>query len=525
MKFVCERCHTRYSIADDKVRQKILKIRCKTCENVITVRDPGSDADEPAGRAAPPAPPRAPAGGVAAAREWFVAVNGEQVGPMTRSDTARRVLQCKQDDEVYVWKHGLDGWKVPSDVAAIHQEMNALGARTSAPRTAVQPPYPPGKAASARPTSGAAAKGGASVNLGAKAPGHAPISGGGRGSVPATARLADNDSYADEDHTQIQPFDAAVFAPEGFARPSAGPGAVLPFTAPGKAERPERATNGEAAAAPRAALEGLFSGMTPVHPTGGVVVNPMGAMPAQSTRSYLALRRPPMIKFVAAGAVLAVLVVLLVIMLGSRPKDAKIAPTPAPSVAVTPPAIDDTQARPTTEQPKPGAVSEVDVPPLSPAPRRNGRGAAQKGAHPAAPLAPRSLEPAPLSPDQAAGPQRPGGPERRVHEYKAKGAGAAAQAADGPTEAMIIAVVKKNQSTIKSCYERALKRDDRLRSGRIDVTAELGSSGAVTSVSLTAPPEFVTVEACIKTAVRRWVFPVAPHGYRAEFPLILQGNL
>ena len=36
MKFVCERCHTRYSIADDKVRQKILKIRCKTCENVIT---------------------------------------------------------------------------------------------------------------------------------------------------------------------------------------------------------------------------------------------------------------------------------------------------------------------------------------------------------------------------------------------------------------------------------------------------------------------------------------------------------
>ena len=39
MKFVCERCHTKYSIADDKVRQKILKIRCKTCENVITIRD------------------------------------------------------------------------------------------------------------------------------------------------------------------------------------------------------------------------------------------------------------------------------------------------------------------------------------------------------------------------------------------------------------------------------------------------------------------------------------------------------
>jgi predicted Zn finger-like uncharacterized protein len=528
MKFVCERCHTRYSIADDKVRQKILKIRCKTCENVITVRDPGSDGGEPAGRAAPPPPPRAPAGGVAAAREWFVAVNGEQVGPMTRSDTARRVLQSKQDDEIYVWKHGLDGWKVPSDVPTIHQEMNVLAARPSASRPAVvQPPHPPGKPSPARPTSGASAKGGASANLGAKGPAHAPISGGGRGSVPATARLADNDSYADEDHTQIQPFDAAVFAPEGFARSSSGPGAVLPFTAPGKADRPERATNGEAAAAPMAALDGLFSGMTPVHhPSGGVVVNPMGAVPAQSTRSYLALRRPPMIKFVAAGAVLAVLVVLLVILLGSRPKDSKVAQTPAPSVAVTPPVVDDSQTRPATEpQPKPGVVSEVDVPPLSPAPRRPGRGVAQKGAHPAAPTAPRSLEPAPLSPDQAAAPPRGGGPERRVHEYKGTRPGGAAQAADGPTEAMIIAVVKKNQSTIKSCYERALKRDDRLRSGRIDVTAELGSSGTVTSVSLTAPPEFVTVEACIKTAVRRWAFPVAPHGYRAEFPLILQGNL
>jgi predicted Zn finger-like uncharacterized protein len=524
MKFVCERCHTRYSIADDKVRQKILKIRCKTCENVITVRDPGSDADEPASRAAPPSPPRAPAGGVAAAREWFVAVNGEQVGPMTRSDTARRVLQSQQDDEVYVWKHGLDGWKVPTDVAAIHQEMNALASRPSAQRPiAVQPPHPPGKASPARPTSGAAAKSApASVNLGGKSPVHAPISGGGRGSVPATARLADNDSYADEDHTQIQPFDAALFAPEGFVRPSPGPGAVLPFTAPGKVERPERATNGEAAAAPMAALDGLFSGM---RPSGGVVVNPMGAVPAQSTRSYLALRRPPLIKFLAAGAVLAVLVVLVVIMLGSRPSDTKVAATPPPSAAVTPPAIDDTQARPPAVEPKPGVVSEVDVPPL-PAPRRTARGASQRGAHPAAPQAPRALEPAPLSPEQAAVPQRSGGPERRVHEYKGGNrAGAAAQAADGPTEAMIIAVVKKNQSTIKSCYERALKRDDRLRSGRIDVTAELGSSGTVTSVSLTAPPEFVTVEACIKTAVRRWAFPVAPHGYRAEFPLILQGNL
>src|SRR4051812_13315061 len=40
MKFVCERCQTKYSIADEKVRGKVLKVRCKSCSNVITVREP-----------------------------------------------------------------------------------------------------------------------------------------------------------------------------------------------------------------------------------------------------------------------------------------------------------------------------------------------------------------------------------------------------------------------------------------------------------------------------------------------------
>jgi predicted Zn finger-like uncharacterized protein len=39
VKFLCDRCKTRYSIGDDRVRGKILKIRCKNCGNVITVRE------------------------------------------------------------------------------------------------------------------------------------------------------------------------------------------------------------------------------------------------------------------------------------------------------------------------------------------------------------------------------------------------------------------------------------------------------------------------------------------------------
>src|SRR5690349_2296099 len=57
VKFLCDRCKTRYSIADDRVRGKILKIRCKNCANVITVREGMSDdggIDQPAARRARP---------------------------------------------------------------------------------------------------------------------------------------------------------------------------------------------------------------------------------------------------------------------------------------------------------------------------------------------------------------------------------------------------------------------------------------------------------------------------------------
>ena len=42
MKIVCEACQAKYSIADEKVRGKVFKIRCKKCSHVIVVRGGGS---------------------------------------------------------------------------------------------------------------------------------------------------------------------------------------------------------------------------------------------------------------------------------------------------------------------------------------------------------------------------------------------------------------------------------------------------------------------------------------------------
>jgi len=138
MKFVCDRCQTRYSIADEKVRQRILRIRCKNCGSVITVQSgeivPGPQ--DPTGRlevggwgSTPPVASSSPSKvSLTPSRpnEWFVAVDGVEKGPLSCGEAARFVVSLKSEQSVHVWKEGMDGWKRPKDVAILAQEISAL---------------------------------------------------------------------------------------------------------------------------------------------------------------------------------------------------------------------------------------------------------------------------------------------------------------------------------------------------------------------------------------------------------------
>ena len=90
MKIECDKCGAKYSIADEKVRGKTFKIRCKKCSNVIIVRDKGMAAAE-AGAAAAAADQAAPG--------WHLAINGETVGPMAEDDVRRRYAAGEIDKE------------------------------------------------------------------------------------------------------------------------------------------------------------------------------------------------------------------------------------------------------------------------------------------------------------------------------------------------------------------------------------------------------------------------------------------
>ena len=77
---------------------------------------------------------------------------------------------------------------------------------------------------------------------------------------------------------------------------------------------------------------------------------------------------------------------------------------------------------------------------------------------------------------------------------------------------------------LEDSLQRALKRDDKIGSGKLGVTVNVGTSGMVKNVSISAPPEFGVVESCIKQAVKRWTFPANNEDYQIEFPLIMAGN-
>src|SRR5262249_27391759 len=95
MKIVCDSCGTKYSIADEKVRGKVFKIRCKKCSHIIVVRGTNEAASAPA---------------AAADGGWHLVVDGEQVGPIPESEIRGKVERGEITGETYVWKEGFADW-------------------------------------------------------------------------------------------------------------------------------------------------------------------------------------------------------------------------------------------------------------------------------------------------------------------------------------------------------------------------------------------------------------------------------
>ena len=148
MKIVCDACAAKYSIADDKVKGKVFKIRCKKCSNIIVVRGTAGAAEEPAAGPYDQKETRvydygsSDAGATPPADDvvWHVVIDQEQVGPLSVADVQARFAAGELDVESYVWREGFADWLPLSQVpefAALAVSGSATHAQPSSGSDAV----------------------------------------------------------------------------------------------------------------------------------------------------------------------------------------------------------------------------------------------------------------------------------------------------------------------------------------------------------------------------------------------------
>ncbi|MFB6262777.1 MAG: GYF domain-containing protein [Bradymonadaceae bacterium] len=117
MKFFCDRCSTKYSIADEKVRGKVVKVRCK----VIEVR--GTELDGADGGAGS----EDDLGGEN--REWYYSVEGQTFGPLPEDELRDKYRQGELGENSYVWADGFEDWKSATEVDVFAAALGGGGRR------------------------------------------------------------------------------------------------------------------------------------------------------------------------------------------------------------------------------------------------------------------------------------------------------------------------------------------------------------------------------------------------------------
>src|SRR5262245_10642507 len=121
MKVSCQACGAKYTIADDKVRGRKVKIRCKSCGAPIVV-DAQSEAP-PAGLAAglsgagaapaaasPPATASAAGAAAGKSEPWSVNLSDTDQRTMTTEEIVAGWTSGVVTSDAFVWKEGMNDW-------------------------------------------------------------------------------------------------------------------------------------------------------------------------------------------------------------------------------------------------------------------------------------------------------------------------------------------------------------------------------------------------------------------------------
>ncbi|WP_437528060.1 zinc-ribbon domain-containing protein [Sorangium sp. So ce726] len=276
MKITCESCQAKYTIADEKVAGKTVKIKCKKCNHSMVVHG--------ANEAAPAAPQDATAeqqgdlsddaeaklvadaGGApsaAAPDTWTVNVAEGDERTMTTAELVAEYARGGLSNDTYVWKDGMGDWLPIASVPELKERFSPQGDAAPAPAAAVAAAAPAGAAPAIATLVSAAAAPAAAVPA-AVAPAAAAAPPPAAVSAPAAA-----------------PAPAAAAAPIPTAPAPAGlrfgpEGTVVMKDSRRALNQAGAATPAPAAVAPAKAPEAA----APANPAAAAPANPAAAVPA-----------------------------------------------------------------------------------------------------------------------------------------------------------------------------------------------------------------------------------------------------
>src|SRR5271166_4334493 len=114
MKITCQSCQAKYTIADDKVLGKIVKIRCKKCNETIVVN--GSD---------PSAAGYTPEPGGYADEPWTVNVAEGDQRSLSDGEIAAAYLAGTITEDTFCWKDGMGDWLPLKEIPQLVEACNA----------------------------------------------------------------------------------------------------------------------------------------------------------------------------------------------------------------------------------------------------------------------------------------------------------------------------------------------------------------------------------------------------------------
>ncbi len=117
MKIICDSCGAKYTVSDDKVQGKTVKVKCRKCSAVIVVSSSG-DVSTTGG-------PAVEGSSDAADATFTVAVTDNDQRTMTLEEIVFAYNDGTIDAETFVWAEGMDDWQplreVDQIVDALHE--------------------------------------------------------------------------------------------------------------------------------------------------------------------------------------------------------------------------------------------------------------------------------------------------------------------------------------------------------------------------------------------------------------------